>query len=105
VAAVWSDVLGVERVGVHDDFFALGGDSIRSLKVVARLRAVGVPAAVGDLYRHPTVRDLAGAVDPGGTGPAGAPPTAPDPRPSTPYDLVNAADLAILTRRHGGSSQ
>src|SRR5258705_9985951 len=35
LAQIWCDVLGVERVGVHDDFFRLGGDSILSLQVVA----------------------------------------------------------------------
>ncbi|GAB3890709.1 hypothetical protein GCM10029964_062680 [Kibdelosporangium lantanae] len=99
VATVWSDVLGIARVGANDDFFTLGGDSIRSLKVVARLRAVGVPAAISDLYRHPTVRGLAGAVG------AVDEPAVPDSPLPTAYDLVDAADLAILTRQHGGSRQ
>ncbi|MFH8796510.1 phosphopantetheine-binding protein [Streptomyces sp. NPDC017941] len=42
LAAVYSEVLGVDRVGVDDDFFADGGDSIRSIQVVSRARAHGV---------------------------------------------------------------
>ncbi len=38
LAAIWADVLGVEKVGVHDDFFELGGDSILSIQVVSRAR-------------------------------------------------------------------
>ncbi len=38
LAAIWADVLGVERVGMHDDFFALGGDSILGTEAIARIR-------------------------------------------------------------------
>ncbi|MER6505147.1 non-ribosomal peptide synthetase, partial [Streptomyces sp. NPDC001455] len=56
LAGIWADVLGVERVGVHDDFFALGGDSISSLKVVSRLRGVlGTGLSPRALFDHPTV--------------------------------------------------
>ncbi|WP_190140830.1 AMP-binding enzyme, partial [Streptomyces longispororuber] len=41
LAGVYADVLGLERVGIDDDFFAVGGDSIRSIQVVARARAQG----------------------------------------------------------------
>jgi len=104
VAAVWSEILGVAQVGASDDFFALGGDSIRSLKVVARLRAAGIPAAISDLYRSPTVRGLAAAVDSDGSGRPADRPADPDPRPSA-FDLVDAADLAILARQLGGIPQ
>ncbi|MFF4097779.1 amino acid adenylation domain-containing protein, partial [Streptomyces sp. NPDC001834] len=61
LAGIWADVLGVEQVGVHDDFFALGGDSISSLKVVSRLRgALGTGMSPRALFDHPTVAALAG---------------------------------------------
>ncbi|MGC9671046.1 phosphopantetheine-binding protein, partial [Planosporangium sp. 12N6] len=39
IAAVWADVLGLDRVGVHDNFFDLGGDSVRSLHIASQLQA------------------------------------------------------------------
>ncbi|MFE2945413.1 condensation domain-containing protein, partial [Streptomyces sp. NPDC059255] len=60
LAAVWAEVLGVERVGVEDDFFELGGDSISSLKVVSRIRAaLGAGLSPRALFDHPTVARLA----------------------------------------------
>jgi amino acid adenylation domain-containing protein len=63
LAAIWADVLGVDRVGVEDDFFELGGDSISSLKVVSRIRGVlGCGLSPRALFDHPTVERLAGHV-------------------------------------------
>ncbi|MFD6341692.1 amino acid adenylation domain-containing protein [Streptomyces sp. NPDC060131] len=64
VAAVWADVLGREQVGVHDNFFSLGGDSISSLQVVSRIRdTCGVALSPRALFDRPTVAGLASAVD------------------------------------------
>ncbi|MGD2115409.1 MAG: amino acid adenylation domain-containing protein, partial [Acidobacteriota bacterium] len=63
IAAIWREVLGVERIGVDDSFFALGGDSMRSLQVLARAREGGLPLSLEDLARHPTVAALARALD------------------------------------------
>ncbi|MFE3455870.1 AMP-binding protein, partial [Nonomuraea sp. NPDC059194] len=59
VARVWQEVLGLERAGRHDSFFEVGGDSIRSLKVVARLRAAGYDVELQQLFRHQSVAELA----------------------------------------------
>jgi amino acid adenylation domain-containing protein len=72
VAQAWQDVLGAEGVGRGDDFFALGGDSMLSLDVLARLRLAGFEASVAVLYRHPRLADLARALDEARTGEAGA---------------------------------
>lgn len=56
LAEVWQEVLGHERVGALDNYFALGGDSIRSLQVLARARDRGLRFGVVDLMRHQTVR-------------------------------------------------
>ncbi|MEU3571408.1 amino acid adenylation domain-containing protein, partial [Kitasatospora sp. NPDC036755] len=61
LAAIWSELLGVERVGLDDDFFLLGGDSILSIQVVSRARAAGLALSPRDLFRHPTVAALAAA--------------------------------------------
>lgn len=61
LAAVWAEVLGLERVGVHDNFFELGGDSILSLQVISRAKAQGLPLTPRDLFQHQTVAELAEA--------------------------------------------
>jgi non-ribosomal peptide synthase protein (TIGR01720 family) len=62
LAEIWSDVLGVERVGIHDRFFELGGDSILSIQVVARAGQRGLRLVPRDLFRHQTIAELAAAV-------------------------------------------
>jgi len=59
LAEVWQGVLGVARVGVDDNFFALGGDSILSIQVVSRARQAGIHFTAKDLFQHQTVRTLA----------------------------------------------
>ncbi|WLG59193.1 non-ribosomal peptide synthase/polyketide synthase [Pseudomonas extremorientalis] len=59
IAAIWSDVLRLPRVGLHDNFFELGGDSIISIQVVSRARQAGVRFTPKDLFQHQTVQSLA----------------------------------------------
>ncbi|MFF7841495.1 amino acid adenylation domain-containing protein [Streptomyces ossamyceticus] len=59
LAAVYADVLGHGRVGIDDDFFAVGGDSIRSIQVVTRARAQGVEVSPREIFEHRTVAELA----------------------------------------------
>uniref|UniRef100_UPI0038998E4D non-ribosomal peptide synthase/polyketide synthase n=1 Tax=Saccharothrix syringae TaxID=103733 RepID=UPI0038998E4D len=66
LAEIWAQVLGVERVGVEDDFFQLGGDSIISIQVVSRARQAGYALVPRDLFTYPTVAALAAAVPAGG---------------------------------------
>ncbi|MEU4112178.1 amino acid adenylation domain-containing protein [Streptomyces sp. NPDC027717] len=64
VAQIWCEVLDLPRVGVHDDFFVLGGHSLRAVSVVSRLRtAFDCPLQVRDLFEHPTVERLAAEVE------------------------------------------
>ncbi|EPY10990.1 amino acid adenylation domain-containing protein [Paenibacillus alvei A6-6i-x] len=59
VSAVWSQLLGVERIGIYDSFFELGGHSLLAAQAVSRLREVfGVEVAVRDLFQHPTIESL-----------------------------------------------
>ncbi|MEU7481582.1 amino acid adenylation domain-containing protein [Lentzea sp. NPDC042327] len=62
LAGIWAQVLGLDRVGVEDDFFELGGDSIISIQVVSRARQAGYALAPRDLFSRPTVTALAAAV-------------------------------------------
>jgi len=64
VAAIWQEVLGVDAVGVADDFFALGGQSLAATHVAARLRdAFDVELPVTAVFDWPTVAELATAVE------------------------------------------
>ncbi|HEX2208826.1 MAG TPA: thioesterase domain-containing protein, partial [Longimicrobium sp.] len=66
IAAVWQDVLQVERVGARDDFFDLGGQSILATRLVAKLRGeLGIDVPIGMLMQAPTVEALARAVEAG----------------------------------------
>jgi amino acid adenylation domain-containing protein len=83
LAAVWSEVLGAERIGPEDDFFALGGHSLRVTQVLARVReAFGVELPVRSLFESPTLAGLAARIEEAlRTGSARpAPPLLPVPR-------------------------
>ena len=60
LAEIWGDILGLSLVGIEDSFFDLGGTSILSLQVVARIqRNFGIQLRAVKLYQHPTIRALA----------------------------------------------
>ncbi len=67
LAAIWSQMLDVERVGRGDNFFELGGDSILSLQMAARSRRNGLAFEVRDVFRHQTLAALAAAATPATT--------------------------------------
>jgi amino acid adenylation domain-containing protein/non-ribosomal peptide synthase protein (TIGR01720 family) len=58
LAAIWAEVLGLERVGVADNFFELGGDSILSIQVVSRARQAGLRLTTKDVFVHQTIARL-----------------------------------------------
>ena len=63
LASIFAEVLGVERVGIDDSFFDLGGDSILSMQVVARARAAGVLCRPRDIFVEQTVAGVARVAD------------------------------------------
>ncbi|HEY5835639.1 amino acid adenylation domain-containing protein [Streptomyces sp.] len=79
LADIWSALLGVDRVGVEDNFFALGGDSIVSIQMASRARQAGLDVTARDLFRHPTIASLLAA----GTTPGDRPRTDADRGPAT----------------------
>ncbi|WP_444547642.1 amino acid adenylation domain-containing protein [Sorangium atrum] len=60
LAGIWQEVLRRERVGIHDSFFELGGSSVHAVRLLSRVRgALGVDLRFEELFRHPTIVDLA----------------------------------------------
>jgi acyl carrier protein len=64
IAAVWRELLGIDRVGAHDNFFELGGHSLLALQLTTRLREIlHVEVRVQDVFEAPTVSELAAVLD------------------------------------------
>jgi len=64
LAEAWSDLLGIERIGIHDDFFQLGGHSLLVAKLATRIRqAFKVELSLIEVFKNPTVAQLAEAVE------------------------------------------
>ncbi|WP_066944335.1 non-ribosomal peptide synthetase [Microtetraspora fusca] len=88
MALVWRSVLRREAVGAHDDFFDLGGDSLRAVALVGALREEGFDVAVRDVFEHRTVAALCAHAE-------GRP--APAPHASVaPFALLDPADRERL---------
>jgi non-ribosomal peptide synthase protein (TIGR01720 family) len=62
LAAIWCEVLGLTRVGVRDNFFSLGGDSILIIQVIDRASRAGLRLTPRDLFAHQTIAELAAVV-------------------------------------------
>jgi amino acid adenylation domain-containing protein len=69
LAGIWSRVLQVERVGIHDNFFALGGDSILSIRVSTAAGEKGIDLGPATLFEWPTIAELVSCIE------VSAPPT------------------------------
>ncbi len=81
VAAIWCEVLGVERVGREDHFFELGGHSLLAVQVVSRVRwALGAEVALGHIFTHPVLADFARALE------RELPPAVPPVAPAAPEE-------------------
>ena len=59
LAGIWAEVLGLQRISINDDFFTLGGDSLRAIPLLARIREVsGIDIPVRSFYQQPTISGL-----------------------------------------------
>ncbi|MBD0259986.1 MAG: AMP-binding protein, partial [Cytophagales bacterium] len=88
LAAIWADVFARERVGVDDNFFDMGGHSLKAIQVITRLnKCFGTKIEVARIFEHPTVAGLAGVIPRTQTaGPDSIEPLEPAPH----YDLSPA---------------
>ncbi|HEV2733246.1 MAG TPA: amino acid adenylation domain-containing protein, partial [Longimicrobiaceae bacterium] len=91
LAAAWSEVLGVERVGRRDNFFELGGHSLLAVRLVERMRRRGLRAEVQALFTTPTLAELA-AVAGGGSAAVEVPPN----RIPTPCEAITPGMLPLV---------
>jgi amino acid adenylation domain-containing protein len=90
LAALWADVLGVERVGREDNFFALGGDSILSLKLAAQARKRGIALAPRAVFKHQQLHELAASLATQALEPTVAIPTLDHSKRTVPQPLSYA---------------
>jgi len=79
IARVWVEVLGLTRVGIDDNYFALGGDSIKALQIVSRLHRAGITLGLGAIFAAKTIAALA----PLATDPAALSSPSPESAPGT----------------------
>lgn len=105
LARVWERVLGIAPIGVHDDFFELGGDSVQGLQMQSLLAREGVALRPGELFERRTIAGLAAALDAGAATPAAA--ELADPEPTTaalPPEPVPASTSALRGAATAGSA-
>ncbi|TJZ49606.1 SDR family NAD(P)-dependent oxidoreductase [Streptomyces piniterrae] len=110
LVAIWESLLGIHPIGVEDDFFRLGGDSITSLRIISRAKQAGIRLTEADFFAHPTVAELAAtaSTDPAPDD-AGAPaqqaPAADGPAGTEVHNSHLAEDdLARLLSRIGSAA-
>ena len=89
LAQIWAHVLGVDRVGINDNYFALGGDSIRSIQVRSLAEKQGLNLTLQDLFQYQTIQELAQVIK---TTNAETVPTGQTP----PFSLISNHDRLRL---------
>ena len=108
LAGIWSEALGLEKVGVNDDFFELGGDSVLGLRIVAKANEAGVRLTGRHIFEHHTIAELAAAVAGAGGAPAQQSAAAGNAEPAVafPAARLNEKQLeSVLTKLGDGGTQ
>ena len=64
IARIWQEVLKLDRIGIHDNFFDLGGNSLRLVSVNDKLKkAFGIDVPAAKMFRYPTIHSLLTYID------------------------------------------
>ena len=64
IARIWTDILGIEQISIHDNFFILGGDSLMATRVVSRVKkAFDIELPIPTIFKEPKLADLAGVIE------------------------------------------
>jgi aryl carrier-like protein len=101
VAAIWRDVLGVEKVGLYDNFFDIGGNSLKLIRVHIKLReALNTDLSIAQMFEHPTVSSLASVLS--STDAAGTALDDVDDRASRQHEAFSRARRLTGIRREDG---
>lgn len=89
LVAIWEQVLKQERIGIDDNYFQLGGDSLRSIEIISLCLEAGLELKLEDLLQHQTVRELSALTEHAET-------TVRPQREFAPFEMISAADRALL---------
>ena len=101
LASIWQGVLGVPRVGVHDNFFSLGGDSLLSVRIVARAKQAGLAITVPHMMHHQTIAELVAAT--GADGALSVSSEQPDaPAAGAMAEIQRSEERAAIARQEQG---
>ncbi|HEV7784381.1 MAG TPA: phosphopantetheine-binding protein, partial [Thermoanaerobaculia bacterium] len=85
LAEIFQNALGIQEVGIHDNFFDLGGDSIVGIQVVARANEAGLTLSPDQLFEHQTIAELAALIAPPEAMPPAMAAPALDAEPEEPF--------------------
>jgi amino acid adenylation domain-containing protein/FkbM family methyltransferase len=88
LASIWAEVLGLPVASIDDNFFSLGGDSLRSIQIVSRAQERGISISLVQLHEHPTIRTLCAAL--------GGQSVSSDFEPPVPFSLLTDGDRVLL---------
>ena len=59
LAEIWAAILGQKKVGIHDNFFEIGGDSILAIQIISRANQAGIRLTVRQIFQHQSISELA----------------------------------------------
>ncbi|PHM38768.1 pyoverdine synthetase D [Xenorhabdus innexi] len=94
---LWQDTLPVSRIGIHDNFFALGGDSLRGVQLTGKAQEHGWSLTLVDLFMHQTVAELAALIDKRGADDAAVEGVRQQPMQSVaPFSQISEKDYQRL---------
>lgn len=102
LAAIWTDVLRIPDISVHDNFFDLGGDSIACIRIVAAARRQGLHLVARDIFTYHTIAGLAALIDSSSRDAMDTATPTPPPAREARLDAAVRAQVTALLAPEGG---